>query len=243
MSQPNLCFFSTRCPHCKNFLEALSQTPFSREFKFICVDAQPGKPRPQLPDYVKSVPTLMIGGERAPREGASAALNWLAEKRLMGGKAAPPLQHQPRGPPQPAPSAGPRPGSVAFPSRIAGPAAAADSGMLFESSGGGPGAFSDAMCGNGDDGFCMLGEMNIAPTSGAMVSMSGNFVGFDQIEAGTAMPAPGGPQTMPGGGSGGVPMAGPGGPRQTEKARALQDAFDRFQAQRAADIPGPPRRI
>lgn len=242
MSQPNLCFFSTRCPHSKNFLEALSQTPFSREFKFICVDAQPGKPRPQLPDYVKSVPTLMIAGERDPREGGSAALNWLAEKRLMGGKTTPPPQ-QPRGPPQPAPSAGPRPGSVAFPSRIAGPASAADSGMLFESSGGGPGAFSDAMCNNGDDGFCMLGEMYIAPTSGAMVSMSGNFVGFDDI-MGAPAAAASNPQ-MPGGGGGGVPMGGPGGggPRQSEKARALQEAFDRFQAQRASEIPVPPRRM
>jgi hypothetical protein len=229
----SLCFFSARCPHSKNFLEALSQSPYSKEFKFICVDAQPGRPRPQLPEYVKSVPTLMIAGERDPREGGSAALNWLAEKRLMagrGGGSAPPPQ--PRGPPQPAPGAGPRPGSVAFPSRIAGPAAAASKDTFFQSaSGDGLMAYTSDMSCNGDDSFCLLDEMTVAPTSGSMVSMTGNFVAFNDLGDGGQMA----PQAAaaPGGG----------GPRQTEKSRALQDAFDRMQQQRANDIPGAPRRM
>jgi len=88
MSQLHLCFFSTRCPFSQAFLEALSKTTYSREFRFICVDAQPGRPRPQLPAYVKSVPTLMINGEREPRT-ESAVMNWLSERRLSDKSTAP----------------------------------------------------------------------------------------------------------------------------------------------------------
>jgi hypothetical protein len=82
MSQaPHLCFFSTKNRLSQDFLEALSQTPYSKEFKFICVDQQPGRPRPQLPGYVKAVPTLMIQGESEPRVDI-AVMNWISERRL-----------------------------------------------------------------------------------------------------------------------------------------------------------------
>lgn len=76
----NLCFFSARCRYSQNFLEELSKTPYSKEFRFISVDAQGGQ-RPQLPPYVKAVPTLMIDGEREPRTD-SQVLNWLSERKL-----------------------------------------------------------------------------------------------------------------------------------------------------------------
>ena len=76
----NLCFFSARCRFCQNFLEELAKTPYSKEFRFISVDAQGGQ-RPQLPPYVKAVPTLMIDGEREPRTD-SLVMNWLSERRL-----------------------------------------------------------------------------------------------------------------------------------------------------------------
>ncbi len=76
----NLCFFSARCRHSQNFLEELAKTPYSKEFRFISVDAQGGQ-RPQLPPYVKAVPTLMIDGERDPRTD-SQVLNWLSERKL-----------------------------------------------------------------------------------------------------------------------------------------------------------------
>jgi len=58
----------------------LAKTPYSKEFRFISVDAQGGQ-RPQLPPYVKAVPTLMIDGEREPRTD-SQVLNWLSERKL-----------------------------------------------------------------------------------------------------------------------------------------------------------------
>ena len=76
----NLCFFSARCRFCQDFLEALAKTPYSKEFRFISVDAQGGQ-RPQLPPYVKAVPTLMIDGEREPRTD-SLVMNWLSERKL-----------------------------------------------------------------------------------------------------------------------------------------------------------------
>lgn len=45
------------------------------------MDAQPGRPRLQLPDYVKVVPTIKIAGEAEPRVD-SAIMNWLSERRL-----------------------------------------------------------------------------------------------------------------------------------------------------------------
>jgi hypothetical protein len=76
----NLCFFSARCRYSQDFLEELAKTPYAKEFRFISVDAQGGQ-RPQLPPYVKAVPTLMIDGEKEPRTN-SLVLNWLSERKL-----------------------------------------------------------------------------------------------------------------------------------------------------------------
>jgi hypothetical protein len=87
MSLPkNLCFFSARCRHSQNFLEELAKTPFSKEFRFISVDPQQNGQRPQLPSYVKAVPTLMIDGEDKPRTD-SQVMNWLGERRQKTGAA------------------------------------------------------------------------------------------------------------------------------------------------------------
>jgi hypothetical protein len=82
MSQQNLCFYSMKCRFCQAFLEELSRSPYSREFRFVCVDPKPGVGRPPLPPYVKAVPTLMIVGEDEPRTD-SGVMNWLSERRLL----------------------------------------------------------------------------------------------------------------------------------------------------------------
>lgn len=73
-------YFSTRCRHCQAFMEALITTPFVREVQAICVDPSPT--RPPLPPWLKSVPTLVVVGESAPRVGPSEVNNWLAERRI-----------------------------------------------------------------------------------------------------------------------------------------------------------------
>lgn len=99
MSQPrHICFYSNRCDWSKGFIRELQNTPYFNEFKFICVDPSPN--RPKLPSYLTKVPTLVIAGESEPRTDAEV-MNWLSQRR-MGEK---PLPSQVRvAPAQAAPS-------------------------------------------------------------------------------------------------------------------------------------------
>ena len=80
MSQPtNICFYSNKCQWSKAFITELAKTPWKGEFRFICVD--PGPERPQLPGWLKKVPTIVVAGESEPRTD-SDVMNWLYEKRM-----------------------------------------------------------------------------------------------------------------------------------------------------------------
>lgn len=80
MSQPtNICFYSNKCQWSKAFITELARTPWKGDFRFICVD--PGPNRPQLPSWLKKVPTVVISGESEPRTD-SDVMNWLYEKRM-----------------------------------------------------------------------------------------------------------------------------------------------------------------
>lgn len=76
-------YFSKRCRHCQAFLEELVRTPYLREVEAICVDPSPS--RPALPGWLKSVPTLLVAGESAPRVGPGPVTNWLFERKMGGG--------------------------------------------------------------------------------------------------------------------------------------------------------------
>lgn len=80
MSQPsNICFYSNKCQWSKAFITELSRTPWKGDFRFICVDPSPS--RPQLPSWLKKVPTIVVSGESEPRTD-SDVMNWLYEKRM-----------------------------------------------------------------------------------------------------------------------------------------------------------------
>lgn len=81
MSSPpiHICFYSNSCKWSKAFLEELSQTPYKKEFRYVCVDPSPN--RPSLPGWLKKVPTLVISGEPEPRTDGNV-MNWLYEKRM-----------------------------------------------------------------------------------------------------------------------------------------------------------------
>lgn len=182
----NLCFFSARCRHSQNFLEALKESPFAKEFRFISVDPQSNGSRPQLPSYVKAVPTLMIEGEDKPRTD-SQVMNWLSERRLRTGTAG---------------------------------AGAGTDGLL---------AFSDEMAISGDEGYAFIGE-DAPVTKGAMVRMVGNMASVDDL-AGLGTPAEraAADRTASAGANIGVP-------RQSEKAKALDDALMAYQQMRDKDM-------
>jgi len=85
MSRPapvHICFYSNRCDWSKAFIEEISKTNYHKEFRFICVD--PGPNRPQLPSWLKRVPTLVISGEPEPRTD-SEVMNWLYERKMKDG--------------------------------------------------------------------------------------------------------------------------------------------------------------
>jgi hypothetical protein len=78
----HICFYSNRCEWSKAFITEISQTPYHKEFKFICVD--PSANRPQLPSWLKQIPTLVISGEPEPRTN-SEVMNWLYERKMKDG--------------------------------------------------------------------------------------------------------------------------------------------------------------
>jgi hypothetical protein len=82
MSATNVCYYSNKCQWSKAFVTELSKTPWKNEFRFICVDASPS--RPQLPPWLKKVPTIVVAGEPEPRTDADV-MNWLYEKRMKEG--------------------------------------------------------------------------------------------------------------------------------------------------------------
>jgi hypothetical protein len=205
MSLPkNLCFFSARCRFSQNFLEELAKTPYSKEFRFISVDPQiPNGPRPQLPAYVKAVPTLMIEGERDPRTDAQV-MNWLSERRLKDTSSS--SSSGSRG------SGGGGGGGAA--------AAGGEDGLM---------AFSDEMAISGDEGYAFIGE-DATATKGSMVRMVGTMASINDL-AGL-----GASNDRARGESSAAQGSNIGTPRQTEKAKALDDALMAYQQMRDKDM-------
>jgi hypothetical protein len=80
----HICFYSNRCEWSKAFITELAATPYKADFKFICVDPSPN--RPQLPSWLKKVPTLVISGEPEPKTDGEV-LNWLYERKMKDGTA------------------------------------------------------------------------------------------------------------------------------------------------------------
>lgn len=81
---PHICFYSNKCEWSRTFVNEIANTPYKAEFNYICVDQSPN--RPQLPGWLKKVPTLVIRGESEPRVD-SDVMNWLFERRLKDGAA------------------------------------------------------------------------------------------------------------------------------------------------------------
>jgi hypothetical protein len=79
---PHICFYSNHCRWSEAFIKSIKDTPFKHEFTYICVDQNPN-----LPKWLKKVPTLVIRGEADPRTDGDV-MNWLAEKKLTTQRAA-----------------------------------------------------------------------------------------------------------------------------------------------------------
>jgi len=212
------------------FLEQLSKTSWASEFRFICVDPQPGKPRPALPPWLKVVPTLMIAGEAEPRRDANV-MNWLSERRMReGGKPAIAVASATAK----AGAAGGKPRSIrdgGGPMGISSP--------LGVSSSEGLDAIIDSLNQSGDEGFCYIGE-DTSAGQGAMVRLAANQVSLNMLE-GMPNGSPGAKQPTGYSAAGGSGMGGSGASAMSAKAKLLDDRMSAFQAQRQLDM-GPGRR-
>jgi len=213
-------YYSTKCRFCQAFLEELANTPFVSEFQLICAD--PGPSRPRLPTWLKSVPSLVVSGEDAPRVGPGAVNNWLFERKL-GATNAPKTTHQameernaPLAQPVYSPDIAPRPDST---SRIAepghqgrAPKAAADEGpMAYHSNEMGASKWSDNYSFVGDPFTSDKGYNPIGRN-------------FESLLSG------------PAGSSAGL-SAGPSAPKRTAKEDKLLREFEQFTASRDKDVP------
>jgi len=193
----------------------MAQTSFSKEFRFICVDPGSDGRRPQLPAYVKAVPTLMIAGEPEPRVD-NQVMNWLMERKLKARSDVAP----------------------------GGGFMGAATGMGGVPGGGGPMAlYANEMGGIGDEGFAMIGEEGFSGEK-STVRLGTTMTGINDLAHSMVPDARvfGAPVSMMGGGSG--PEAGSSATgRQTEKAKAFDSAYQSFLADRDRGMPKGPQRI
>jgi len=82
MAAQNICFYSKNCDWSKAFLKEVATTPFKNQFTYICVDKDDSGKRPNLPDWLKKVPTLIIKGEKEPIKTDAEVMNWLYMKKM-----------------------------------------------------------------------------------------------------------------------------------------------------------------
>jgi hypothetical protein len=216
MSQKNMCFYSMRCRYCQAFLEELSRSPYSGEFKFICVDAKPGVGRPPLPSFVKAVPTLMIAGEVEPRVDGNV-MNWLSERRL--------LERDEGIKTRPSPG-----GSKSVPDDGSGPSA----------------FYSDMFSAGGDEGFAYIAEVSTDQKPGQQVRMPSNMASVNDIHRSQFADAPVPANMGLGQGAAASYASGGGGgtnDRTAKKVAAFDNALAAYQATRERDTPAGPRRV
>ena len=96
MSQKrNICFYSNKDKWSKAFIEELSKTTWVPEFQFICVDPTPSGQRPNLPKWLKQVPTIVIDGDPNPIKTDTEVMNWLYERKMKEGSSKAPSQASP----------------------------------------------------------------------------------------------------------------------------------------------------
>ena len=235
-------YYSKRCRYSQAFLEELAGTPYVPEFAFVCVDP----PRPPLPGWLKSVPTLLVAGEATPRVGPGPVNNWLFERKMGGAPAKTTKNTMEDRPALAAPVYSPdvsskRPDVSAMmgAGAASGASAAAAAAAAGGSAGGraapmptGPEAYHGAEMAGGkwSDAYSFVGDVFTAEKGFDPISR--NFQSLVEGFAGGATP-----------GSAGSSGSAGAAPKQTAKEAALLKEYEAFTKSREMDISGPPKRI
>ena len=87
----HICYYSNRCDWSKAFIREIANTPWKNQFHYVCVD--PSSTRPNLPTWLKKVPTLVLAGDPEPKTD-SEVMNWLYEKKMKESEKLRPEGHQ-----------------------------------------------------------------------------------------------------------------------------------------------------
>jgi len=229
----HVCFYSKKCPYSKAFLEELARTPYTREFQFICVDPAPN--RPKLPGWLKSVPTLLIDGETDPLTDEKV-FNWLSMKRIQSNTPARPAtaavepprpevysRAEPRYAPPAQEQAAAAPKGMPEPIQTRSSPNQAAPQVQNQSSDGGEGVLayhSAEMAGSGkwSDGYSYLDDQFSIEKGTGTNRIERSFALLDDGRS-----APPSVQQS----------------KESEKAKALNNAFDDFRKRRDAELPGP----
>jgi hypothetical protein len=236
----HVCFYSKKCPHSKAFLEELARTPYTSEFQYICVDPSPS--RPKLPGWLKAVPTLVIDGEADPLTDEKV-FNWLSLRRIQGngapasrsgGGSADLLKSQVSSrqetvvPPAYDPSP---PQSTRMPEPIqTRPTATQQSNQVVPPPAtGDPDSYSLELSGSGrwSDAYSYIDDQFSIEKGVGTSRIERNFASLD-----------GGPTGAGGGRHQQQAIPEP----QSEKAKALNSAYDNYMKQRNSEVPSAPAR-
>jgi hypothetical protein len=217
----NTCYYAPSCPHSQSFLEAISRTPYAREFRFVDVTKLP---RNQIPEFLKGVPTLVIPGEPAPRTD-NAVTNYIRD-RQMREREFQPYQHSP-GAARPMQGGSPMQGQEQFPN------APADFNPL-------------EMSGFGGEGYSLLTDDTDNLGKGKVVRMTGNMASLQDV---TSMYVPDHRMGMGMDGVNGNPMfqqnggGSGGGSKVSQKQQAMEDRLSALKSARDSDqfVPAGPR--
>ena len=82
MAKNNICFYSNKCDWSKAFLKEIAQMPLKTTFTYICIDKDQNGRRPNLPEWLKKVPTLVIKGDPEPIKTDAEVMNWLYMEKM-----------------------------------------------------------------------------------------------------------------------------------------------------------------
>lgn len=232
-------FYSTRCRFCQAFMEELAASPYVSEFQLVCVDPSPS--RPQLPRWLKSVPSLVVVGESSPRVGPGAVNNWLFERKQgsTGQQKAPQQAFQERSAPLALPAyspdiaprpdatsrAPPPPRGGAFPPAISSNTPGNSSMSPANTSMDGPMAYHGSEMGSGkwSDNYSFVGGEAFSSEKGYN-PIERNFESLVQTN------------------SSGLRASAAPAPKRSVKEEALLNEFQAYTAQRDRDVPGPATR-
>lgn len=87
----SLLFYSNFCQHCKQIVKEIKRSPVSNEIRYVCIDSS--QVREKLPNYINSVPSLVVGETNQIFVG-NQITGWLKMQPIINNKEESPPQNR-----------------------------------------------------------------------------------------------------------------------------------------------------